>query len=687
MTTTAPNIATLRVQDLPQSEQARLELERRKRQRAHIPEAQKCADDFVYFVLNYVHIYDGTEKKWIPFILWKEQQDIAIDLTVEKLVIILKARQLGMTWLVLAYALWLMLFHPAATVLLFSLRDTEAVYLLSDERLRGMYKKLPSWLMMRKWKVDKAGTEVYEWVPRSVTVNGGHLWTLGNGSTAKAFPTSAGDSYTATLAIVDEADLVPDLSALLLRVKPTIDGGGQLFLVSKVNKALPLSEFKGIYRGAKAKINGWKGIFLAWWVRPSRTPEWYERQKRDAESRIGGTDDLYENYPATDAEALAPKQLDKRLPYRFLAKVYHEEQPTPVETLQRAPTMAGLRLYMLPRKNKQYVIGADPAEGNPNSDDSAMQVVDVDTGSQCAVLSGKFDVDVFASYIETLSEYYADAPALVERNNHGHAVLANLRNTTKRKKVRLINGEDKKPGYQSNKRTKVVLYDDLAQTISTDDCMIFDAKTFEQLSSIEGATLLAPEGMHEDEADAFALAQKARMLKPPASIAPMVAGQRNTGLGNVTARPALPAPVRPTAPVAMVGRVAPSIGAKGRIKRIAIIGWPGTGKTTLAQKLSEELGIPYRSTDDVINLGWGADSLEVASWLDESSWIIEGVALPRALRKWRELHPDEKAPVDKVIRLKKVHRALPPGAISMGKGVDTVINEIQNWLPKIESSY
>jgi hypothetical protein len=532
MVTATTNIGKLRLQDLPHAEQARVELERRKRAKQHIPESAKCADDFVYFTLNYVQIYDATEKKWIPFDLWVEQQDVAVTLTIERLIVILKARQLGMTWLVLAYALWLMVFHPAATVLLFSLRDTEAVYLLSNDRLRGMYKRLPAWLMMRKWVTDaKTGQESYEWIPRNVEADGGHLWQLANGSIARAFPTSAGDSYTATLAIVDEADLVPDLSALLLRVKPTIDGGGQLVLLSKVNKALPMSEFKTIYRAAKKGINGWKDIFLAWWVRPSRTPEWYARQKADAESRIGGTDDLYENYPATDTEALAPKQLDKRLPYAFLSKVYHDEQPMPVDTLKAAPVIPGIRIYIPPRKGKKYLVGADPAEGNPNSDDSSMQLVDEKTGAQCAVLSGKFDVDVFSVYIEQLSDYYNHAPALVERNNHGHAVLANLRNSRKKKKVRLVLGDDGKPGWQSNKRTKVMLYDDLAQTITSEDCMVFDAKTFEQLSSIEGSTLLAPEGLNDDEADAFALAQKARALKAPEPTMPVVAAPRNTSLG------------------------------------------------------------------------------------------------------------------------------------------------------------
>jgi hypothetical protein len=46
-----------------------------------------------------------------------------------RLAVILKARQLGMSWLTVGFGLWEMIFRPAATVLLFSRRDDEAVSL------------------------------------------------------------------------------------------------------------------------------------------------------------------------------------------------------------------------------------------------------------------------------------------------------------------------------------------------------------------------------------------------------------------------------------------------------------------------------------------------------------------------------------------------------------------------------
>lgn len=126
--------------------------------------------------------------------------------------------------------------------------------------------------------------------------------------------------------------------------------------------------------------------------------------------------------------------------------------------------------------------------------------------------------------------------------------------------------------------------------------------------------------------------------------------------------------------------------------RIAIIGGPRTGKTTLGKKLAEVTGLPYRSTDETLGMfdhlpekeRWSAASAEVSKWLNGSSWIIEGVALPRALRKWRDRNDGESAPVDKIIYLQKPFEELKPGQMSMTKGVATVMEGLADWLPKIE---
>ena len=90
-----------------------------------------------------MQIYEAETEAWIPFTLWPAQREVLATLTVERLVVLLKARQLGMTWLVLAYILHAMIFRPAQSVLLFSRRQVDAHSLLGPFRLKGMAVRLP----------------------------------------------------------------------------------------------------------------------------------------------------------------------------------------------------------------------------------------------------------------------------------------------------------------------------------------------------------------------------------------------------------------------------------------------------------------------------------------------------------------------------------------------------------------
>lgn len=463
-------------------------------------EILKCRKSFVYFCDTYCQILSesGRGGEWIPFRLWPEQRRMARLLQENRLVVVLKARQLGLTWLVLAFALWLLLFHPIATVLLFSRRDDEAVDLLGV-RLRGMHDRLPAWMRASGFTTDND-----------------HEWALVSGSRALAFPTTAGDSYTATMAIVDEADLVPDLDRLMRAVKPTIDGGGRMVLLSRADKTRPLSPFKRIYEGATKGENGWASIFLPWYARPDRDAAWYEGQRRDILARTGAVDDLHEQYPATDAEALAPRSLDRRLSAEWLKRCYEPREPVTGPypfRVQTPPAIPGLAVYALPVPGRRYVVGADPAEGNPTSEQSALEVLDADSGEEVASLAGRFEPATFAAHVATIGRYYNSAAVLVERNNHGHAVLLWLLDHA-RDLVRLC-GDDRKSGWNTTTKSKAMLYDRAGEALRDGETIIHNQDTFAQLASIEGSTDRAPEGQPDDRAMAFVLALmgSVKMLK------------------------------------------------------------------------------------------------------------------------------------------------------------------------------
>ena len=88
-------------------------------------ELTRCWLSPVYFTEKFVRIYNATIRDWIPFEMWPAQREALGQIMTSQYVIVLKARQLGMSWLCLSFALWLMLFRPIANIMIMSKRDEE----------------------------------------------------------------------------------------------------------------------------------------------------------------------------------------------------------------------------------------------------------------------------------------------------------------------------------------------------------------------------------------------------------------------------------------------------------------------------------------------------------------------------------------------------------------------------------
>lgn len=118
--------------------------------------------------------------------------------------------------------------------------------------------------------------------------------------------------------------------------------------------------------------------------------------------------------------------------------------------------------------------------------------------------------------------------------------------------------------------------------------------------------------------------------------------------------------------------------------RLLITGGVGSGKTTMSQHLRGSTGSDrVMHTDDLIGTGeWSEVSQRIADeWLTmPGPWIIEGVAIPRALRKYLEAHPHEPPPCDRIIVLTDQHKDLNPRQEAMGRKVYEDMADLSHWL-------
>ncbi len=73
---------------------------------------------------------------------------------------------------------------------------------------------------------------------------------------------------------------------------------------------------------------------------------------------------------------------------------------------------------------KKYLVAVDPAGGGSEGDYSAAQVLEMETGLQCAEFAGHVGGLELARLVTELAAEYNQAWLVVERNNHGSGVLA-----------------------------------------------------------------------------------------------------------------------------------------------------------------------------------------------------------------------------------------------------------------------
>lgn len=223
----------------------------------------------------------GTEVAHVPFNVWPEQVSVLDTMAREQLIVFLKARQIGISWLACLYALRNCALYPGYPVLCLSRGQNEANELV--HRISFLYHQ----------HADK------RWLNRLTKDNTADLeWAGGSSVISLAATRNAGRSLTAALAILDEWAFMAWPKETLAAVKPTIDAGGKLFIISSADGQG--SEYHQHWIAAEAGANGYKAVFLPWTARPDRGPGW--RTQKIVEAN-GDTASVLREYPESPMEA------------------------------------------------------------------------------------------------------------------------------------------------------------------------------------------------------------------------------------------------------------------------------------------------------------------------------------------------------------------------------------------------
>jgi hypothetical protein len=105
--------------------------------------------------------------------------------------------------------------------------------------------------------------------------------------------------------------------------------------------------------------------------------------------------------------------------------------PEPVERRRNGE----LEVWLPRVEGRQYLVAVDPAGGGSEGDYSAVQVLEIETGMQCAEFAGHVGGLELARLVTEMASDYNRAWIVVERNNHGSGVLAHLETGCKNARI------------------------------------------------------------------------------------------------------------------------------------------------------------------------------------------------------------------------------------------------------------
>ena len=274
----------------------------------------------------------------------------------------------------------------------------------------------------------------------------------------------------------------------------------------------------------------WLPVFNPWFADPTNRVQDYTGLELRYESEARA---LQEKYALDESQVFwwdRAKQTNRDLVYQFYPSepeeaFLHSGRPVfdqmPLRDMRAALSREPLRIesdvniWEEPADDKHYGIGIDTAEGKTEGDNSVISVICRETGLEVAQVAGKIPMHQLAEKLGTVCRMYRNHLAVIERNNHGHTVIAYAKEDAainlyrKEETDKVTNKTTMVIGWDTNEKSKAYAINTLARDLEDKQCVPQSPKTYIELMHYvygDRGIMGAMQGKHDDRVIALALA-------------------------------------------------------------------------------------------------------------------------------------------------------------------------------------
>ncbi|MGI4854495.1 MAG: hypothetical protein ACRYF4_10685 [Janthinobacterium lividum] len=426
--------------------------------------------------------------------------------------IVLKARQMGLsTWIAGRFLLRTILVPGTTTLMVAHTRESAESLFMTVAR---MWENLPTWLGETTGPRGRAniGQMTFPRIDSQFRV-------------ASASEPNAGRGLTVhNLHCSEVARWTGDAAETLAGLRAALAPGGELVLESTPNGAYGC--FHAEWQAAQA--SGMVQHFFPWWFEPSyvsaAATDWSSDEQRLvtreglSPEQIGFRRTLTRRFGAMRAQEFAEDAVSC---FRSSGSCFFDLPALEARLSDLTPAWeyrrnSGLQVWLPPVSGRRYLVAADPAGGGSEGDFAAVQVIDRATGVQCAELQARLPPRDLARAAAELAREYNGALLVVERNNHGAAVLAYLEKELagSAAPVTLYEGADRMPGWLTDSASRPRMLGRLAVLLASQPELMASGRLLAECRSFvtdEHGRAGAATGMHDDLVMSMAIAQAVRL--------------------------------------------------------------------------------------------------------------------------------------------------------------------------------